>query len=75
MVEHIALPKGENQVSTPALIQSGRRLLPAEEATTATEYAVMLALIIVVCISTVTLFGQSVRDSVFGSVNALFGGS
>lgn len=51
-----------------------RRLLPNDEAATATEYAVMLALIIVVCLASVTLMGQSLRDSVFGSVNALFGG-
>jgi pilus assembly protein Flp/PilA len=59
----------------PATIQSVRRLLGAEQGATATEYAVMLALIIVVCISSVTLMGQSLRTSVFDSVNALFGGS
>ncbi len=58
----------------PTTIQSVRRLLGAEDAATATEYAVMLALIIVVCISSVTLMGQSLRTSVFDSVNALFGG-
>jgi pilus assembly protein Flp/PilA len=62
-------------VSTPALIRSVRRLLRADQAATATEYAVMLALIIVVCISTITIMGQSLRDSVFGTVNTLFGGS
>jgi pilus assembly protein Flp/PilA len=62
-------------VKTPALVRSTRRLLRSDSAATATEYAVMLALIIVVCISTVTLMGQSLRDSVFGTVNNLFGGS
>jgi pilus assembly protein Flp/PilA len=60
-------------VNNSALILSVRRLLRAEEAATATEYAVMLALIIVVCLSALTVMGQSLRDSVFGSVNALFG--
>jgi Flp pilus assembly pilin Flp len=59
----------------PAAIQSVRRLLGTEQAATATEYAVMLALIIVVCLSSVALMGQSLRTSVFDSVNALFGGS
>jgi pilus assembly protein Flp/PilA len=49
-------------------------LLRGQRGATATEYAVMLALIIVVCVASITVFGQSVRDSVFGSVNALFGG-
>ena len=51
---------------------ASRRLL---RNATATEYAVMLALIIVVCIGSLSVMGQSLRDSVFGSVNALFGGS
>jgi Flp pilus assembly pilin Flp len=71
----VPLPKGEKQVNTSALILSVRRLLRAERAATATEYAVMLALIIVVCLSTVAIMGQSLRESVFGTVNALFGGS
>jgi Flp pilus assembly pilin Flp len=62
-------------VNPLALIQSVRRLLRAEAAATATEYAVMLALIIVVCLSTIAIMGQSLRDSVFGTVNSLFGGS
>lgn len=62
-------------MKTPALLRFTRRLLRSDEAATATEYAVMLALIIVVCISSLTIMGQSLRDSVFGSVNALFPGS
>lgn len=62
-------------MNNSALILSVRRLLRAEEAATATEYAVMLALIIVVCLSALTVMGQSLRESVFGSVNALFTGS
>jgi pilus assembly protein Flp/PilA len=46
----------------------------SDRGATATEYAVMLALIIVVCIASITTMGQSLRNSVFDSVNALFGG-
>jgi pilus assembly protein Flp/PilA len=61
-------------VNVSALLQSVRRLLRSDEGPTATEYAIMLALIIVVCLGSVTLMGQSLRASVFGTVNALFGG-
>jgi pilus assembly protein Flp/PilA len=44
-----------------------------ESGPTATEYAVMLALIIVVSIATIGVFGNNVSTSVFGSVNAMFG--
>lgn len=44
-----------------------------EAGPTATEYAVMLALIIVVSIATIGVFGNNVSTSVFGSVNAMFG--
>ncbi|MBI5863185.1 MAG: Flp family type IVb pilin [Planctomycetes bacterium] len=50
-----------------------RAMMDRDEAATATEYAVMLALIIVVSIATIGVFGQSVATSVFGSVNGLFG--
>ncbi|GMU84608.1 MAG: Flp family type IVb pilin [Phycisphaerales bacterium] len=49
------------------------RFLADESGPTATEYAVMLALMIVVCIATVTTMGQNLNNSVFGSVNACFG--
>ncbi len=39
-----------------------RGLLRDESAATATEYAVMLALMLVVILSSVTLFGQSVSN-------------
>lgn len=48
------------------------QFLADESGPTATEYAVMLALIIAVCIGTVSAFGLSVKDSVFNSVNAVF---
>lgn len=50
-----------------------RALFRQNRAATATEYAVLLALIIVVSIATISTFGNSVAASVFGSVNALFG--
>ena len=62
-------------MSTTVLMQAVRRLLRSDDGPTATEYAVMLALMIVVCIASVTLMGQSLQASVFGTVNALFGGS
>ena len=49
------------------------RMMCDDQAATATEYAVLLALIIVVSIATISTFGNSVAGSVFGSVNALFG--
>ncbi len=48
------------------------QFLHDESGPTATEYAVMLALIIAVCIGTISAFGISVRDSVFSSVDAVF---
>jgi pilus assembly protein Flp/PilA len=40
------------------LLRSIRRFVEREEGPTAVEYAVMLALIIVVCVLAVTLLGQ-----------------
>lgn len=45
-----------------------KNFLVNEDGPTATEYAVMLALIIVVAIAAVTLLGQSV-STVFSNVN------
>ncbi len=49
------------------------RFAADESGPTATEYAVMLALIIVVCIGTVTTMGNLLSTSVFDSVNTCFG--
>ena len=46
-----------------------KRFLKSEDGPTATEYAVMLALIIVACIATVALLGGSVND-MFASVQS-----
>jgi pilus assembly protein Flp/PilA len=45
------------KVSTQSLAQKVRRLLKSEDGPTAVEYAVMLALIIIVCLAAVTSVG------------------
>jgi len=45
-----------------------RRFLVSEDAPTAVEYAVMLALIIIVCIGAITTIGQN-ANSVFSNVS------
>ncbi len=39
-----------------------QRFLASEDGPTAVEYAVMLALIVVVCLGTITALGNSARD-------------
>jgi len=46
-----------------------KRFLKSEDGPTATEYAVMLALIIVVALGAITILGTKV-STVFASVNA-----
>jgi len=45
------------------LLQSARRFLKNEDGPTAVEYAVMLALIIVVCISAITALGTNANNT------------
>ena len=52
-----------------ALISKCRRFLASEDGPTAVEYAVMLALILVACISIVTSLGQSASGT-FSTVNS-----
>ncbi|MCG3136425.1 MAG: hypothetical protein HJJLKODD_00258 [Phycisphaerae bacterium] len=52
-----------------ALVNKVREFLKSEDGPTATEYAVMLALIIVVCLGAITTLGTKV-SSVFEDVNA-----
>lgn len=54
------------------MLRRMRDFLVSEDGPTATEYAVMLALIIVVAIAAVTLLGQSV-SAVFDNVNTQVG--
>ncbi len=49
-------------------LNTAKRFMTSEDGPTATEYAVMLSLIIVVCIGTVALLGQEI-DKLFGSVS------
>ncbi len=51
------------------LAQSVKRFLVSEDGPTAVEYAVMLALIIVVCIAAITALGQG-ANTTFTDVGA-----
>ena len=48
-------------------LRTAKRFIKSEDGPTATEYAVMLALIIVACIATISLLGEQV-NTLFGSV-------
>jgi pilus assembly protein Flp/PilA len=50
------------------------RFLTSEDGPTAVEYAVMLALIVVACITIVSTLGKS-ASSTFSTVNSTMGGS
>ena len=56
------------------IISHVRQLLTSEDGPAAVEYAVMLALILVVCISVLTTLGQNV-NSTFTTVNGSMAGS
>lgn len=57
------------------LITKVQRFLVSEDGPTAVEYAVMLALILVACITIITTLGTSISNT-FNSVNtSLTGGS
>jgi pilus assembly protein Flp/PilA len=56
------------------LVQSCRNFLNAEDGPTAVEYAVMLALIIVVCLVAITALGTN-TNATFTSVSNQLGGS
>ena len=45
------------------LVRSVRRFLTSEDGPTAVEYAVMLALIIVVCIGAITTLGKNANNT------------
>ena len=47
------------------------RFLQQEDGPTAVEYAVMLALIIVVCLGAITILGQNANSTFTGVGNAL----
>lgn len=51
-----------------------RRFLVSEDGPTAVEYAVMLALIVVVCVSVISSLGKSISGT-FSSVQSSLGAS
>ena len=55
------------------MINKTRRFLVSEDGPTAVEYAVMLALIVVACVTIVTNLGKSVSGT-FSSVSSSLGG-
>jgi pilus assembly protein Flp/PilA len=57
-----------------SLISRVQRFAISEDGPTAVEYAVMLALILVACITIITTLGTSI-SSTFGKVNSSLGGS
>ena len=54
------------------LLPSIARFLVSEDGPTAVEYSVMLALILVACITTISTLGQSI-SSTFSTVNSSLG--
>ncbi len=48
-------------------LNTAKRFMTSEDGPTATEYAVMLSLIIVACIATIALLGAEI-NTLFGSV-------
>ncbi len=56
-----------------SLISRVQRFVISEDGPTAVEYAVMLALILVACITIITTLGTSI-SSTFGKVNSSLGG-
>ncbi|HMF35853.1 MAG TPA: Flp family type IVb pilin [Isosphaeraceae bacterium] len=56
------------------IISQVRQFLSSDDGPTAAEYAVMLALILLACISIVTTLGQNV-GSTFSTVNSSLAGS
>lgn len=57
-----------------ALVKNTVRFVKKEDGPTAVEYAVMLALIIVVCIAAITTLGSNANDT-FGNVSLNTAGS
>lgn len=49
------------------LITRAKDVLTSEDATAATEYAVMLGLIVLVALASIVLLGSNVRDFFFGA--------
>jgi pilus assembly protein Flp/PilA len=57
-----------------SFVEKVRRFLVAEDGPTAVEYAVMLALIVIVCLTAISSLGTASRDTfdeVANSINAV----
>ena len=54
-------------------LKTAKSFIKSEDGPTATEYAVMLSLIIVACIATITLLGAEI-NTLFGSVKTALAG-
>lgn len=54
-----------------SLWPSIRAFLCCESGPTAVEYAVLLALILLVCLASIVLFGQATADSFTNSANSI----
>ena len=61
--------KGKGRETMNAVIRRMKSFLASEDGPTATEYAVMLALIIIVCLVAITGLGEKVRD-IFSNVDS-----
>ncbi len=59
----------ERQENMKALMYRTKQFLVSEDGPTATEYAVMLALIIIVALAAITLLGNKV-STIFGNVQS-----
>jgi pilus assembly protein Flp/PilA len=74
---HIVMPGGhkpEREGPMSKLVNAARRFLRDEDGPTAVEYAVMLALIIVVCITAIQTLGTN-SNNTFSYVGAAIGGA
>ncbi len=54
-----------------SLIKTAAHFIKSEDGPTATEYAVMLALIVVACLAAVQMIGSAVDDSFAATAEAL----
>jgi len=59
----------------PSLLERVRKFIDSEDGPTDVEYAVMMALIIVVCVSTITTLGTNTKTTYTTAGNAAKTGS
>ena len=66
-------PKAERSFEMKAILNRAKSFLRSEDGPTATEYAVMLALIIIVCLAVITSLGTTVQG-IFSTVDTALSG-